>query len=171
MHTLSPETLEKILSLLNAPFEEQEKHFNSLELNPYDNYDPFEVKPEHEFMDILYEDAIEEWLNEALEDPHSYLDLPEEKLDFIQNGGQLSEEELNQLRESHINELRQRDDLEKAVIAPITDGKRTIIALYIEQAWGQAGLHINEFIGFYRTDKEAEKALMAIDGIILDRKF
>ena len=171
MHIITPETFDNILNLLDAPFEEQEKFFNSLELNPYDNYDPFEVKPEHEFMVVVWKDAVEEWLKEALEDPHSYLDLPEEKLDYIENGGNLSNEELDQLRAMQIDYMRQEEHVDYAVIAPITDKTRTLTALYTEGGEGQSGLHIHDFWGFYKTDKEAEKALMSIDGIILDREF
>lgn len=171
MHTITPETFEKIISLLDAPFEEQEKQFNSLELNPYDNYDPFEVKPEHEFMVVVWEDVVEEWLKEALECPHPNLDLPNEKLDFIENGGQLSDEELDQLRKDYIEALMNSDEPEYAIIAPITDNTRTITALYSEGSEGQGGIHIHNFFGFFRTDKEAEKALMAIEEIILDREF
>lgn len=136
MHTISSETFDKILSLLDAPFEEQEKLFNSLELNPYDNYDPSEVKPENEFMVVVWEDVVEEWIKEALESPHSYLDLPKEILNFIENGGQLSDEELDQLRKDYIEALMNSDEQEYAIIAPITDKTRILTALYTEGSEG-----------------------------------
>ena len=49
----------------------------------------------------------------------------------------------------------------------VTDGNRSLYALYYEAVWGQGGLHIDTLFGFFGTDEAAKDAMNIQEGVLI----
>ena len=155
--------MQKVLSVIGKSIELQKAVFDSLELNPYDNYE--DTVPEFNFL--ISSEEIEETIEEIKIDLSYFTDFSEERIHQIENGSILTNEEEQTLRTAAVEILISHDDVPMSVIAKLTDGNKLILALYIEALQGQGGLHITGFNGFYETDEEALKALNSQEDLIV----
>jgi len=79
----------------------------------------------------------------------------------------LTEDDVAYLREYFI-QVEEEESPEYMIVSEMSDDSGlSAFVVYIEQMWGQGGLYVNEFIGFYKTAEEAEIASQNVDGASL----
>ncbi len=54
------------------------------------------------------------------------------------------------------------------VITELSDGTDKVQAVTVQQIWGQAGLHVIDFLGFFANYEDAQKAIEAADYVTFD---
>ena len=166
MYTVTTEQMNKIHASMSQPLEAQNAVFESLELNPYDNYE----NSEPEFLLVIQKEDINDFLRNVQEHPDEYEFFPKERNDELKNSSQLTPEEIMFLKQTFIKDVMADECSECAAVARLTDGNLSFYAVYYEAVWGQGGLNINKFFGFFRTDEAArdamnnQKDVLIIDG-------
>ena len=54
------------------------------------------------------------------------------------------------------------------VITELSDGTDKVLAVTVQQIWGQAGIHIINFVGFFANDDDAQKAIESADYVTFE---
>ena len=164
MHKVTPEQMDQILHSMKTEGKDAGTIFQSLGLNPYDYH---ENGGKLEFNVVVYESRITERIEEVQNYPEDLTDYSEERIAELKAGSKLTDEELEGWRELFIESEQKEEFAEYAVVSELTDSKRSVYTLYFEQVWGQGGLHINEFFGFFETEDEARKEMNNVEGVII----
>lgn len=161
MYEVSNEQMDKIKKVIGQSLEIQNDVFKSLDLNPYDFYEVHD--PGEYFNIVLSKEELEDRVKEVQKYPPNYDGFSDERLEELKSGSKITPQEVEAIKESFIEEKRDDDSPVTWAISEITDGSRTVYVFYYEQVWGQGGLNVNDFWGFYTTEEEAVRALDAKD--------
>jgi hypothetical protein len=81
----------------------------------------------------------------------------------IKAGAALTDEE-----EEIVNRDIFEDDDTYMVVTEMSDGNRNALAVNVQQMWGQAGLHVINFLGFFANDDDAQKAIESADYVTFE---
>ena len=54
------------------------------------------------------------------------------------------------------------------VTSTLSDGTDEVATVTVQQIWGQAGLNVIDFLGFFANYEDAQKAIKAADYVIFD---
>ncbi|MDC1157668.1 hypothetical protein OAU07_06850 [Alphaproteobacteria bacterium] len=159
MYHLTEEQMHSIKLSLDNGLEAQEAIFNSLDFNPYDDegaggYDSVVMERER------YESERKERTGYPLDYGICETD---ERAEVIKAGAALSEAEEQALNEN----IFEHDDT-LMVITKLSDGTEEVLGVTVQQIWGQAGLHVIDFLGFFANDDDAQKAIEAADYVTFD---
>ena len=159
MYQITPEKMVKIKVVVGQGLEAQEAVFNSLDFNPYDDegaggYDSV----------VMERERYESERKERLESPIDYgVCETDEREAEILAGAALTQEEERSLDEN----IFEYDDT-LMVITRLSDGNDDVLAVTVQQIWGQAGLNVINFLGFFANDDDAQKAIEAADYVTFD---
>jgi len=52
------------------------------------------------------------------------------------------------------------------VITELSDGTDKVLAVTVQQIWGQGGLHVIDFLGFFANYEDAQNTIGAADYVI-----
>ncbi|ADE38428.1 hypothetical protein [Candidatus Puniceispirillum marinum] len=159
MFEITTEQMTQIKSTLNNSVAEQEIIFNKLDFNPYGS-DVF--KPYHSV--VMDREKYDGERKERLEYPADYgICETEERSEEIKAGAALTDGEERAIDES----IFDGDDA-FMVIEELTDDNEIILALTVQQIWGQAGIQIISFLGFFTDDADAQKAIEQADYVTFE---
>ena len=171
MYKVSSEQMKAITETIGQSLEAQTAVFNALDLNPYDFYehhdpaDYFNIVLDKEELDdqIKYlQEYPDEWVRTGDEGVRSE-GFSEERIKEIESGSKITSHEAEEIKQSYIQEKRFEECPVTWTISEVTDETTTVYAFYFEQMWGQGGLNINDFWGFFATEEDAYKALDEMD--------
>ena len=137
---------------------------NPLDINPYDHYANGGA---FEFDVIIRKQAIEDAIKEAGEYPEEWACISEARADQISEGDELTEAEIEAVRKEFVEREQEDEGAEFMTVSEVSDGKRSVFALYQEQMQGQGGNNITEFHGFFETEKAAQKEIDEMKDIII----
>ena len=159
MYDVSPEQTAQITATLGKPLEAQEAVFNSLDFNPYDDEDIGGLDSV-----VMERERYKSERKERLGYPLDYgICETDERTEEIKDGATLSEAE-----EQALNENIFDGDDTLMVITELSDGTDNVLAVTVQQIWGQAGLHVIDFLGFFANDDDAQKAIEAADYVTFE---
>ena len=54
------------------------------------------------------------------------------------------------------------------VITELSDGTNKVQAVTVQQIWGQAGLNVSDFPGFFANHEDTQKAIEAADHVTFE---
>jgi hypothetical protein len=159
MYEVTTQQMAQIVKVLGKTLEAQEPVFNALDFNPYDDegaggYDSVVMERER------YESERKERIGYPLDYGICETD---ERADEIKAGAALAEAE-----EQALNENIFDGDDTLMVITELSDGTDKVQAVTVQQIWGQAGLHVIDFLGFFANYEDAQKAIEAADYVTFD---
>ncbi|MDA8615062.1 hypothetical protein N9L55_03070 [Alphaproteobacteria bacterium] len=159
MYEMTTEQMAQIKAAVGKPLEAQEAVFNSLDFNPYDDegaggYDSVVMERER------YEGERKERVGYPLDYGICETD---ERAEEIKAGAALSEAE-----EQALNENIFDGDDTLMVITELSDGTDKVLAVTVQQIWGQAGIHVINFVGFFANDDDAQKAIESADYVTFE---
>jgi hypothetical protein len=159
MYEMTTEQMAQIKAVVGKGLEAQEAVFNALDFNPYDDegaggYDSVVMERER------YESERKERIGYPLDYGICETD---ERAEEIKAGAALSEAE-----EQALNENIFDGDDTLMVITELSDGTGKVLAVTVQQIWGQGGLHVIDFIGFFANDADAQKAIEAADYVTFE---
>ena len=159
MYEITTEQMKEIKAAVGKPIEAQEAVFNALDFNPYDDegaggYDSVVMERER------YESERKERVGYPLDYGICETD---ERAEEIKAGAALSEAE-----EQALNENIFDGDDTLMVITELSDGTDKVLAVTVQQIWGQAGIHVINFVGFFASDDDAQKAIEAADYVTFE---
>ena len=159
MYQVTPEKMVKIKVVVGQGLEAQEAVFNALDFNPYDDegaggYDSV----------VMERERYESERKERIESPTAYgVCETDEREAEILAGAALTQEEERSLDEN----IFEYDDT-LMVITRLSDGNDDVLAVTVQQIWGQAGLNVINFLGFFANDDDAQKAIESADYVTFD---
>ena len=159
MFIVTEKQMAQIKAVFSKPFEAQEAVFNTLDFNPYNDegaggYDSVVMERER------YESERKERIGYPLDYGICETD---ERAEEIKAGAALSEAE-----EQALNENIFDGDDTLMVITELSDGTDKVLAVTVQQIWGQAGIHVIDFLGFFANYEDAQKAIEAADYVTFD---
>ena len=157
MYKLTTEQMSQIKAVVGKGLEAQEAVFNALDLNPYEGgrgYDSVVMERER------YEGERKERLSYPLD--YGVCET-EERAKEISSGATLIDEE-----EKALNENIFEEDDTFMVVTELSNGTDSVFAVNVQQMWGQGGLHVIDFLGFFANDGDAQKAIEAADYVTFD---
>lgn len=159
MYQVASEQMAQIKAVVSKPLEAQEAVFSALDFNPYDDeavggYDSVVMERER------YESERKERIGYPLDYDICETD---ERAEEIKAGATLSEAEERALNEN----IFDGDDT-LMVITELSDGTDKVQAVTVQQIWGQAGLHVIDFLGFFANYEDAQKAIGAADYVTFE---
>ena len=70
--------------------------------------------------------------------------------------------------ESTLNENIFDQDDTLMVVTEMSDGTNSVFAVTVQQIWGQSGLHVIDFIGFFESEAAAQTAIKQADYVTYD---
>ena len=159
MYQVTPEKMVKIKVVVGQGLEAQETVFNALDFNPYDDEDIGGLDSV-----VMERERYESERKERVDYPLDYgICETEERAEEIKAGALLSEAE-----EEALNENIFDGDDTLMVITELSDGTDKVQAVTVQQIWGQAGLHVIDFLGFLANYEDAQKAIGAADYVTFD---
>ena len=159
MYEVTTEQMAQIKAAVGKPLKAQEAEFNSLDFNPYDDegaggYDSV----------VMERERYEGERKERVDYPLDYgICETDERAEEIKAGAALSEAE-----EQALNENIFDGDDTLMVITELSDGTDKVLAVTVQQIWGQAGLNVIDFLGFFANYEDAQKAIGAADYVTFD---
>jgi len=159
MYETTTEQMAQIRSVVGKPLEAQEAVFSALDFNPYDD------EAVGGYVSVVMErERYESERKERIGYPLDY-DVCEtdERAEEIKAGAALSEAE-----EQALNENIFDGDDTLMVITELSDGTDKVLAVTVQQIWGQGGLHVIDFIGFFANYEDAQKAIEAADYVTFE---
>lgn len=162
MHKVTKEQMDSIIACMTDPV--NGKHgevFDALELNPYDYC---QNGGELEFIITITKSDLKSRVEEAQEYPEDY--FFDERVEEIKSGETITAEEVEEITNKYFDECREDESANYATISEIKDLNRSVYTAYTEACYGQGGIHINDFLGFYISDQAALHALSQIDDMI-----
>ena len=149
----------QIRAVVGKPLEAQEAVFNSLDFNPYDDEDIGGLDSV-----VMERERYKSERKERIDYPLDYgICETDERAEEIKAGAALSEAEEQALNE----DIFDGDDT-LMVINELSDGTDKVQAVTVQQIWGQAGLHVINFIGFFANYEDAQKAIESVDYVTFD---
>ena len=159
MYKVTEDQMSQIQASIGQDSGAQNDVFEALDFNPYDD----------EGIDSL--DSIvmerERYANERKERVGYPLDYgvcdTEERAEEIKAGAVLTHEEEQMLNSDIFDE----DDT-YMVVTEMSDGNRNALAVNVQQMWGQGGLHVIDFLGFFANHEDAQKAIEAADYVTFE---
>ena len=159
MYEMTTEQMAQIKAVVGKGLEAQEAVFNTLDFNPYNDegaggYDSVVMERER------YESEHKERIGYPLDYGICETD---ERAEEIKAGAALSEAE-----EQALNENIFDGDDTLMVVTELSDGTDKVQAVTVQQIWGQAGLHVIDFLGFFANYDDAQKAIEAADYVTFD---
>ena len=159
MYKLSSEQMTQIRSVVGKPLEAQEAVFTALDFNPYDDEDIGALESV-----VMERERYESERKERIGYPLDY-DICEtdERAEEIKAGAALSDAEEQALDEN----IFDGDDT-LMVITELSDGTDKVLAVTVQQIWGQGGLHVIDFIGFFANYEDAQKAIETADYVTFE---
>ena len=159
MYKITAQQIAQIIEALEKPLEVQEAVFHTLDFNPYDDegaggYDSV----------VMERERYESERKERLESPIDYgvCETDEREAEIVA-GAALTQEEERSLNEN----IFEHDDT-LMVITKLSDGTVEVLAVTVQQIWGQAGLNVINFLGFFANDDDAQKAIESADYVTFD---
>ena len=159
MYQVTPEKMVKIKVVVGKGLEAQEAVFNALDFNPYDDEDIGSLDSV-----VMERERYESERKERVDYPLDYgICETEERAKEIKAGAALSEAE-----EQALNENIFDGDDTLMVITELSDGTDKVLAVTVQQIWGQGGLHVIDFIGFFANYEDAQKAIEAADYVTFE---
>ena len=171
MYKVSSEQMKAITETIGQSLEVQTVVFEAMDLNPYEFYENHD--PADYFNIVLSVEELEDQIKYLQEYPEEWVrtgdegvrsdGFSEDRIKEIESGSKITPKEAEEIRESYIQEKRYEECPVTWTITEITDNITTVYAFYFEQMWGQGGLHINDFWGFFATVEDADKALQEMD--------
>ena len=165
MHKVTEEQMDSIIACMTDPVNGKDGEvFDALELSPYDYC---QNGGELEFINVIYKRDIEDKIEEAKSYPEDYFD--DDRAAEIKAGAKLTADDMERVKANHIKSCEEDESAHYATISEVSDGNRSIFVAYIESSWGQGGININEFLGFYISDQAARYALFQMDDMIFLR--
>ena len=165
MHKVTKEQIDGIIACMTDPVSGKDGEvFDALNLSPYDYC---QNGGELEFINVIYMQDIEDKIEEAQSYPEDYFD--EDRAAEIEAGAKLTADDIERVKASHIKSCEEDEFAHYATISEVTDGNRSVFVAYTESSWGQGGININEFFGFYISDQAARHALSQMDDMIFLR--
>lgn len=154
MYEITTEQMAQIKAVVSKPLEAQEAAFNALDFNPYDDEDIGGLDSV-----VMERERYKSERKERVDYPLDYgICETDERAEEIKAGAALSEAE-----EQALNENIFDGDDTLMVITELSDGTDKVQAVTVQQIWGQAGLHVIDFLGFFANDDDAQKAIEAAD--------
>lgn len=169
MYDVTTKQMNAVLRTIGKSMGAQQTVFSELDFNPYDNYS--NGVGDVSGVIIIPKRDIEKRLKEEQEDPFNYGRFPEERMDEIEAGAPLTQEEIEIVKAKYIDECIADDGSVFAALTNISDGERKVYVLYAEQTQGQGGLHIVDFYGFFETEKSMRKAMQSFEDVIFHDMF
>lgn len=159
MYEMKTEQMAQIKAVVGKGLKAQEAVFNTLDFNPYNDegaggYDSVVMERER------YESERKERIGYPLDYGICETD---ERAEEIKAGAALSEAE-----EQALNENIFDGDDTLMVITELSDGTDKVLAVTVQQIWGQAGIHVINFLGFFANDDDAQKAIEAADYVTFE---
>ena len=140
MYKVSNKQLAYLQASMQKTFEAQQETFSSLDSNPY--FDEGDVTNASLVME---RERYERECKERISYPLDYgICETEERAKEISSGATLTNEEEQALNDDIFNE----DDT-FMVVTELSDGTDSVFAVNVQQMWGQGGLHVIDFIGFF----------------------
>lgn len=159
MYEMTTEQIIRIRAVLGKPLEAQQKAFSALDFNPY--FDEGDVTNASLVME---RERYEGERKERVSYPLDYgVCETEERAEEISSGATLTDEE-----EQALNENIFEEDDTFMVVTEISDGTDSVFAVNVQQMWGQGGLHVIDFIGFFANYEDAQKASEAADYVTFE---
>ena len=154
MFKVTDEQLAQIKASIGKSYDRQKTAFELLDFNPYDDegvgaYDSVVMERER------YERERKERIGYPLD--YGVCDT-EERAEEIKAGASLTDEE-----EQALNENIFDNDDTLMIVTEMSDGNEKAIAVTVQQFWGQGGLHVIDFIGFYTNEADAQTAIQNAD--------
>ena len=159
MYEMKTEQMAQIKAVVGKGLKAQEAVFNTLDFNPYNDegvggYDSV----------VMERERYKSERKERIDYPLDYgICETEERAEEIKAGATLSEAE-----EQALNENIFDGDDTLMVVTELSDGTDKFQAVTVQQIWGQAGLHVINFLGFFANDDDAQKAIEAADYVTFD---
>ena len=138
-------------------------------VNPFDfnAYDHYANGGELEFDTVIYRHGIDSAIEEAGKYPDEWTCISEARAEEIYAGSKLTNEEIEAVKQEYIQREVEDESAEYMTISEVTDGNRTVFALYQEQMQGQGGNQITDFHGFFETEEDARAAMDNLEGIVI----
>ena len=159
MYKITTEQMTEITAVVSKPLEAQAAVFNSLDFNPYDDEDIGGLDSV-----VMERERYESERKERIGYPLDYgICETDERAEEIKAGAALSEAE-----EQALNENIFDGDDTLMVITELSDGTDKVLAVTVQQIWGQAGIHVINFLGFFANDDDAQKAIEAADYVTFE---
>jgi hypothetical protein len=157
MYEMTTEQMAQIKAVVGKGLEAQEAVFNALDFNPYDGGGGYDSV-------VMERERYESERKERLESPIDYCVCEtEEREAEILAGAALTKDEERSLDEN----IFEHDDT-LMVITKLSDGTVEVLAVTVQQIWGQAGLNVINFLGFFANDNDAQKAIESADYVTFD---
>ena len=159
MYKMTTEQIAQIKAVVGKGLEAQEAVFNSLDFNPYDDEDIGGLDSV-----VMERERYESERKERVGYPLDYgICETDERAEEIKAGAALSEAE-----EQALNENIFDGDNTLMGITEMSDGTDKVLAVTVQQIWGQAGIHVINFVGFFANDDDAQKAIEAADYVTFE---
>jgi len=159
MYEMTTEQMAQIKAVVSKDLEAQEAVFNALDFNPYDDEDIGGLDSV-----VMERERYKSERKERIDYPLDYgICETDERAEEIKAGAALSEAE-----EQALNENIFDGDDTLMVITELSDGTDKVQAVTVQQIWGQAGLHVIDFLGFFASDDDAQKAIEAADYVTFE---
>ena len=159
MYAMTYEQMTQIKAVVSKPLEAQEAVFDALDFNPYDDEDIGGLDSV-----VMERERYKSERKERVDYPLDYgICETDERAEEIKAGAALSEAE-----EQALNENIFDGDDTLMVITELSDGTDKVQAVTVQQIWGQAGLHVIDFLGFFANYEDAQKAIEAADYVTFD---
>ena len=159
MYEMTTEQMAQIKAVVGKPLEAQEPVFSALEFNPYEDGDIGSLDSV-----VMERERYKSERKERVDYPLDYgICETDERAEEIKAGAALSEAE-----EQALNENIFDGDDTLMVITELSDGTDKVLAVTVQQIWGQGGLHVIDFIGFFANDADAQKAIESADYVTFE---
>ena len=159
MYEMTTEQMAQIKAVVSKDLEAQEAVFNALDFNPYDDEDIGGLDSV-----VMERERYKSERKERIDYPLDYgICETDERAEEIKAGAALSKAE-----EQALNENIFDGDDTLMVITELSDGTDKVQAVTVQQIWGQAGLHVIDFLGFFASDDDAQKAIEAADYVTFE---
>ncbi|ADE38425.1 hypothetical protein [Candidatus Puniceispirillum marinum] len=165
MYKISPEQMVQIKAVVGNGHEAQEAIFNALDFDPYEYEGGCDSDVVWGYDSVVMErERYESERKERLENPADYgICETEERSEEIKAGAVLTQKEERSLNENIFDH-----DHTFMVISTFSNGTDEIIAVTVQQIWGQLGIHVINFIGFFANDADAQKAIEQADYVTFE---
>jgi hypothetical protein len=154
MYKVTKEQISQIQASIGRDSGAQNDVFEALDFNPYDDEGIGSLD-----SIVMERERYENERKERIGCPLDYgICETDERAEEIKAGAALTDEEEQMLNSDIFDE----DDT-YMVVTEMSDGNRNALAVNVQQMWGQGGLHVIDFLGFFANNEDAQKAIEAAD--------
>jgi len=159
MYKMTTDQMAQIKAVVGRALKAQKAVFNALDFNPYEDGDIGSLDSV-----VMERERYESERKERIESPTAYgVCETDEREAEILAGAALTKEEERSLNEN----IFEYDDT-LMVTSTLSDGTDEVATVTVQQIWGQAGLNVIDFLGFFANYEDAQKAIKAADYVIFD---